>query len=669
MKALFLSLLLFFTALGAQDKTPYKFIFAGNSYTGPKNANITWLAERYDCAISGIYDWPGMHDSIYDTALAMGKEFWWGPYASSQELNLYDRFHPERQYGDRLTDIELNWLYIYAKRYMDSVGVSPESLVVHISDDNVNITQDGDGNRSYTLAGLPYHKRRFTYQYWNNTPSDTMFYPAGYCWLANGFNSDARRAIAYAYRRHFIEDSAAYGPGDNHWTAFFMDNQYREGFAPRCYSYYDINSTSGGPTAGLDWYEQPGIGSSVPANTHYYDYSTMLIDSTIKAVLDSACEAGGLKRIHGFSNVDKFSPIHLSVQLRHTHVTLEHPVDYAKAWPNGWAQWYAMADTMAAHPDRYICWLFAGDFLCSSDPGDWRYDSSRIYMAHYAFFLQVRDTNAFMAPHRFNDTARWRDIYEVDLGDPDGPAYEVGSIGSGYDKIAVMRRDYDNGNVAVLLRTSHGQADWIRDSVAVNMHALYDEIDCYGNVSQIPDSVFYLKPYMGRVLKKAAGSSPVITDPSPRGGVCFIDSTVTLGFTVSDMDGLDSLRVWLIRPNDDLLLDDRAFAPDVISYSFGVPYTWRAEDCGFNYLAVYARDDSGNVNYNPEVIRMTTLYETVGINDAVFLIDYIYRMGPPPDPYLDGDANCDGEINVVDPIYIINHIFHGGPPICCPRQK
>ncbi len=524
MRRLLLALLLVSTAVSAQDKTPYKFMFGGNSYYGSRNATVQWLAERYDAGVAGVGDWPGMFDSIYHAAQGMGKEFWCGPYASSQEINMINRSNPGAQYNERLADVQTYWLYVYAKHYLDSIGVSPESLVVHISDDYVNITNDGDGSRSYSLTGLPYHKRRFTYQYWNNTSSDTMFYPAGYCWLANGLNRDAREAIAYAFRRHLLEDSASNGPGDHHWTAFFMDNQYREGYAPRLYSYYNINGTSGGPTIGLDWYEQPGIGNDVAANTHYYDYSTLLIDSTIGAVLDSTCTARGLKRIYPFANVDKFSPGALGVQIRYTNVSLENPVDYLKAWPNGWLQWYGIADKMAAHPERYINWLFLGDFLCSSNPSDWNYDSSRVYMMHYAFFLQVRDTNAFISPCRFNDTTRWRGIYEVDFGEPDGPAYEISSVGTSYSKIAVMRRDYNNSNVVVLVRTSHGQADWVHDSVAVNLHRLYSNIDANGVQATTSDSVFYLKPYMGRILRVAEPCSappavPAWYSPAPGSSV------------------------------------------------------------------------------------------------------------------------------------------------------
>lgn len=108
MKRLLVLTLLLATAIGAGDKTPYKFVFGGNSYTGPENASITWLAERYDCAIAGLSDWPGMFDSISDTADAMGKVFRAGPYASSQEINLYDRFDPGKQYNERLSSSALN---------------------------------------------------------------------------------------------------------------------------------------------------------------------------------------------------------------------------------------------------------------------------------------------------------------------------------------------------------------------------------------------------------------------------------------------------------------------------------------------------------------------------------------------------------------------------------
>jgi hypothetical protein len=53
------------------------------------------------------------------------------------------------------------------------------------------------------------------------------------------------------------------------------------------------------------------------------------------------------------------------------------------------------------------------------------------------------------------------------------------------------------------------------------------------------------------------------------------------------------------------------------------------------------------------------------VGDAVFLINYVFREGPAPNPVLAGDANCDAQVNVGDAVYIINYVFgEGAPPGC-----
>ena len=53
--------------------------------------------------------------------------------------------------------------------------------------------------------------------------------------------------------------------------------------------------------------------------------------------------------------------------------------------------------------------------------------------------------------------------------------------------------------------------------------------------------------------------------------------------------------------------------------------------------------------------------DRVNVGDAVFLINYIFKYGPPPQPFEAGDANCDGRVNVGDAVYLINFVFKSGP--------
>ncbi len=57
---------------------------------------------------------------------------------------------------------------------------------------------------------------------------------------------------------------------------------------------------------------------------------------------------------------------------------------------------------------------------------------------------------------------------------------------------------------------------------------------------------------------------------------------------------------------------------------------------------------------------------TINVGDAVFVINYIFKSGPAPNPIEAGDANCDGARNVGDAVYVINYIFKSGPAPCCP---
>ncbi len=59
---------------------------------------------------------------------------------------------------------------------------------------------------------------------------------------------------------------------------------------------------------------------------------------------------------------------------------------------------------------------------------------------------------------------------------------------------------------------------------------------------------------------------------------------------------------------------------------------------------------------------------SINIADAVFIISYVFKGGPPSDPECAADGNTDGGVNVGDAVYIIQYVFNGGAPpgeTCC----
>ena len=54
----------------------------------------------------------------------------------------------------------------------------------------------------------------------------------------------------------------------------------------------------------------------------------------------------------------------------------------------------------------------------------------------------------------------------------------------------------------------------------------------------------------------------------------------------------------------------------------------------------------------------------LNVGDAVFIVTYVFRGGPAPVPMEAGDANADGLVNIGDAVYLITHIFRSGPAPC-----
>ena len=57
----------------------------------------------------------------------------------------------------------------------------------------------------------------------------------------------------------------------------------------------------------------------------------------------------------------------------------------------------------------------------------------------------------------------------------------------------------------------------------------------------------------------------------------------------------------------------------------------------------------------------------VNVSDGVWIINYVFAGGAPPDPLASGDVNCDATCNISDAVWIINFIFAGGYDPCDPN--
>ncbi len=56
----------------------------------------------------------------------------------------------------------------------------------------------------------------------------------------------------------------------------------------------------------------------------------------------------------------------------------------------------------------------------------------------------------------------------------------------------------------------------------------------------------------------------------------------------------------------------------------------------------------------------------INVGDVVYLVSYLYKGGPAPDPSWVGDANSDGIVNIGDVVYLVSYLYRGGPPPCSP---
>ncbi|UCD93524.1 MAG: dockerin type I repeat-containing protein, partial [Candidatus Zixiibacteriota bacterium] len=58
--------------------------------------------------------------------------------------------------------------------------------------------------------------------------------------------------------------------------------------------------------------------------------------------------------------------------------------------------------------------------------------------------------------------------------------------------------------------------------------------------------------------------------------------------------------------------------------------------------------------------------ETVNLLDVTYLVSYLYREGPPPEPMQAADVDNSGAVNLLDVTYLVSYLYRDGPDPTCP---
>jgi hypothetical protein len=107
-------------------------------------------------------------------------------------------------------------------------------------------------------------------------------------------------------------------------------------------------------------------------------------------------------------------------------------------------------------------------------------------------------------------------------------------------------------------------------------------------------------------------------------------------------------------------------------------FSWSTteSDTGLWICSFLATDACGEIGTDQIVIRVGTAFcgdyngdGYLNVDDIVFLLGYLFKQGPAPEPLCRGDVNCNGDIEAGDMIYLINYFFRYGPAPCfecCP---
>jgi hypothetical protein len=202
--------------------------------------------------------------------------------------------------------------------------------------------------------------------------------------------------------------------------------------------------------------------------------------------------------------------------------------------------------------------------------------------------------------------------------------------------------------------------------VAAEIDHAWDEDGEYSIRAQARDVYSALSVWSDTFVVTIENQSPnKPTIAGPETGVPGIAYEYTVG--VTDPDG-DS-AVFLIEWGDDSV--ELWIGPYASGEDVDVLHSW--DSVGQYPIRTMARDIYGAESAWSDTLLVdihicgdADRSGGVDIDDAVYLIAYIFSGGPEPDPYAAGDVDCSGGVDIDDVVYLIAYIFSGGYDPCDP---
>jgi hypothetical protein len=167
-------------------------------------------------------------------------------------------------------------------------------------------------------------------------------------------------------------------------------------------------------------------------------------------------------------------------------------------------------------------------------------------------------------------------------------------------------------------------------------------------------------------------NAPPATD-LPDTLMAYYDHSFSRPISAQDPDG---------DPIEGIVLDSYWFPEDSLHSPANTPscaggnpgiFTWTPDvsDLGTWIFSFISTDECGAADTTEVALRVgfpfcgdLTADDLIDLGDLIYLVSYLYKSGPAPEPLCRGDANCDEVVNVSDVVRLVNYLYRSGLTPC-----